>query len=573
MRTTFKLFYVICAVTMLVISCKQQSEPAPPDGDTKIIIGNISVFGVSGVQVTYDTLKSTYNITVPKGTDIKNLRLLIPVIKGTTITPDHTKGNDFTNPVNFTLVAPSGDKKTITVKVTIKQGALSKDKRITGFYFTAFSPKIEATINPDTYKITAVLPHDADLTSLVPTIVLGENATVSPASGVAQNFTKAVTYTVTAEDGGSQLYEVKIDRGIMPGKTDIVFIDDMALDGATGKPIWKFKAELGRETTSNTVAVFDNAIYLTAGGWIYAMDLFTGKEIWKINPSFSHSGSPVVSEGILYCTGYTGAYDQKISKVFAVDIKTGGIKWETQVGKSAQEGSVVHNGIVYCPIDKKIVALDAKSGTKKWEKTIPLKSQYLETISPDIMSNPCIADNKLFFTDLGFLYTIDLTTNNLTFRELHSPIGYISARGPTMSNGVIYLKSGSGITGIEPRDSYPSKNETLEFTPTAIGFDPPSPIISDNVVYVGSGKSFYALEAGSLQQKWKISVEDFVISSAVVANGVAYFGSRDGMFYAVDASTGVKKWSYLVDNEMYSSPVVVTAAGAVHHPSISGMQQ
>ncbi len=48
------------------------------------------------------------------------------------------------------------------------------------------------------------LPASTNLSSLAPTILISDKATVSPASGVAQDFTSPVSYTVTAEDGITQ---------------------------------------------------------------------------------------------------------------------------------------------------------------------------------------------------------------------------------------------------------------------------------------------------------------------------------------------------------------------------------
>jgi hypothetical protein len=45
------------------------------------------------------------------------------------------------------------------------------------------------------------MPYGTDLTNLVPTITVSAGATINPASGVTQNFTNPVVYTVTAEDG------------------------------------------------------------------------------------------------------------------------------------------------------------------------------------------------------------------------------------------------------------------------------------------------------------------------------------------------------------------------------------
>ena len=48
------------------------------------------------------------------------------------------------------------------------------------------------------------MPYGTDVTSLIPTITLSAGATVSPISGLAQDFTGTVNYIVTAQDGTTQ---------------------------------------------------------------------------------------------------------------------------------------------------------------------------------------------------------------------------------------------------------------------------------------------------------------------------------------------------------------------------------
>ena len=50
-------------------------------------------------------------------------------------------------------------------------------------------------------NITAIFPKGSAVNNLIPVIEVSEGAAVSPKSGVAQDFSKDVTYTVTAEDG------------------------------------------------------------------------------------------------------------------------------------------------------------------------------------------------------------------------------------------------------------------------------------------------------------------------------------------------------------------------------------
>ncbi len=79
-------------------------------------------------------------------------------------------------------------------------------KAITSFSFSEGT----GIVDEDAHTIAVTVPFGTDVTSLVPTIAISTGATVSPASGVAQDFTSPVTYTVTAADSSIQTYVVTV---------------------------------------------------------------------------------------------------------------------------------------------------------------------------------------------------------------------------------------------------------------------------------------------------------------------------------------------------------------------------
>jgi len=108
-------------------------------------------------------------------------------------------------------LTPTTTPPTTTPPVVTK--SIAKD--ITKFSFAALSPVVDATIDASIKAITATVPAGTDVTKLVPTITLSDKATVSQASGVAQDFSKEVSYTVTAEDGGTVVYKVNVKKEVV----------------------------------------------------------------------------------------------------------------------------------------------------------------------------------------------------------------------------------------------------------------------------------------------------------------------------------------------------------------------
>lgn len=129
---------------------------------------------------------------------------------------------------------------------------LSSENDILTFTFPAANPAINTTIAAN--AITATVPYNQDVTQLTPTITISERASVQPASGIPQNFTNPVTYTVTAEDGSTKVYTVTITKEAAPVLV-VTPVWQKNLN-ANGFPTW-FTANNDRD-----IAVFGNNVYV-----------------------------------------------------------------------------------------------------------------------------------------------------------------------------------------------------------------------------------------------------------------------------------------------------------------------
>ncbi|GAA4462472.1 hypothetical protein GCM10023189_39180 [Nibrella saemangeumensis] len=192
------------------MACKT-AEPDAVKSDKKDI-SNLAVEGLPGANIVFDQSISTYSVTVPAGTNVSALNVTFSLPQGATSRPESGSIQDFRNPVNYTVTAEDKSSRTYIVRVVVQAAPKATEKQITAFSFEAFNPVVQATIDQTTKKITATLPANANLSALTPTITVSAKATVSPTSGVTQNFVNPVNYTVTAEDGSTQVYEVKVDK-------------------------------------------------------------------------------------------------------------------------------------------------------------------------------------------------------------------------------------------------------------------------------------------------------------------------------------------------------------------------
>ena len=88
---------------------------------------------------------------------------------------------------------------------------LATSKDITAFSFAGLDPVVNGSVNQSAKTISLIVPHDTELEALTPTIV-HTGASVSPNTGVTQDFSGGVTYTVTAQDGSTTAYTVTVTK-------------------------------------------------------------------------------------------------------------------------------------------------------------------------------------------------------------------------------------------------------------------------------------------------------------------------------------------------------------------------
>ena len=86
----------------------------------------------------------------------------------------------------------------------------SIEKLITVFHIL-LKPEVVGQVDETNYTVVLNVPYGTNVKNLVPDVVISTGATLSPASGIAQDFTNPAVYTVTAQDGSVQSYKVTVN--------------------------------------------------------------------------------------------------------------------------------------------------------------------------------------------------------------------------------------------------------------------------------------------------------------------------------------------------------------------------
>ncbi len=165
-----------------------------PNIETEIVA--FSVVEQTGPAII-DTALYTVFVEVPWGTDVTNLAPTIEPSAGAALVPVSGDTVDFAIPVIYAVTAEDGiSNRDWTVTVVILQNT---ETEIVAF--SVVEQTGPAIIDTDLHAVNIEVEKETNVSSLVPVFVLSEGASIDPVGGVATDFTDAMIYTVTAEDG------------------------------------------------------------------------------------------------------------------------------------------------------------------------------------------------------------------------------------------------------------------------------------------------------------------------------------------------------------------------------------
>lgn len=194
---------------------------ATPDASYETEILEFVLLDTLGNNVTVDTTinNQTYTIDVKviysMGSVLDSMVPEITLSEGATSDPATGDTVDFTLPATFTVTAE--DELTTqdwTITVTL---AAAESTETDILAFEVDDQIGNAVIDTATHTVTTEVEYLTGLTALTPEIEISSRATIVPLSGVAQDFTDPVVYTVIAEDGTTtQEWTITITEKVIP---------------------------------------------------------------------------------------------------------------------------------------------------------------------------------------------------------------------------------------------------------------------------------------------------------------------------------------------------------------------
>lgn len=180
-------------------------------------------------------------------------------------------------------------------------------------------------------------------------------------------------------------------------------------------------------------AVADDRVYAGGhGGDIRALELGSGRGVWRASTDLELSGGPAVGEGVVVAGTTAG-------EVVALDAATGAQRWRVAVGGEVLAAPAIGEGLVIVrTVDGRLRALRVSDGGEAWSYEQPVPRLTLRGNGAPVVS----ADMVLAGFDNGKVVALALTTGDLLWTATIAP-----SRGRTEIERLVDIDSPIRIVG------------------------------------------------------------------------------------------------------------------------------
>src|SRR5580704_4032059 len=255
---------------------------------------------------------------------------------------------------------------------------------------------------------------------------------------------------------------------------------------------WTFKS--GDTIEGAPVVVGEVVYFASLDKHLYAVDLATGKQKWKVKLGPAKA-SPSVKGNRIYLGDLDG-------KFYCVSTADGKVIWTFEAEGEIQASANFHgNNIIFGSHDSSLYCLN-ENGKKVWDTKV----------DGPINAAAAVVGDRTFATGCsdGILHVIDAKNG----KEL----GTIDLGGQAVATAAVV-------------------DERVYLS-----------MVSNQVVAADwkTMKSIWAFEAPKRQMPF--------YSSAAVVNGMVVAGSRYKKIYAINAKTGEEVWNFVTDGQVDASP-------------------
>lgn len=259
-------------------------------------------------------------------------------------------------------------------------------------------------------------------------------------------------YGLLASDRNMMLYSIALNTGQVQWQHS-------QLDGAWVNDQFFAAGEISGQQSSPTIV--DSILYIASpDGFVNAVDVNSGEEIWRFETKSSCSPSPTVAEGKVF----VGQTYESYGEYFALDSKTGQPIWQSSQLGNVWISAAYDNGKLFLGnMSGDFFAIDPNTGHKIWNyftakdtpnENKPITPGHGHGWPPGVYCNPITKDGVVYGGSWsGYYFAWNQETGDLKWRCKTQPEGVDGglpdSSAPVLHKNHLYVqKGGSHIAAI-----------------------------------------------------------------------------------------------------------------------------
>ncbi|MFP3902790.1 MAG: PQQ-binding-like beta-propeller repeat protein [Armatimonadota bacterium] len=320
--------------------------------------------------------------------------------------------------------------------------------------------------------------------------------------------------------------------------------------------VWKYDAE-GPVRTSP--AISEGIAYVgSQDGWLYAVDLDTGKRKWRFPANAPITSGPTFYDGHIYFG--TDAGDLFCVKAPAdTSVPAGDLAWRFDAGEAVTSSPLVtSSGLIFFGAgDGRFYALN-RNGAVKWTRQtdgaiIAAPSKAVWTIPAGIDANVEATEKAgaiLCASTDGHLYAFaEHSGERVWALDTRAPL----TAAPAILGETIYAANYAGeVTAI---DVPSGQIRWMQRVPGRVTSSPS--VDRNNLVVVTRGGEIFGLSSRDGKEKWRTRLPAAISASGtLVQDSVLYVTSRDGHLRALSMDDGEVVWQHFIGEPLATSPTI-----------------
>jgi len=319
---------------------------------------------------------------------------------------------------------------------------------------------------------------------------------------------------------------------------------------------------LNKNNDSGSLLVFENFVFFSdEKGKIYKFDTSNQKIIWELK-IYESSYNNYPKNIALFLNGDVLYAADNLGFIYSIDVQTGKTIWQENYGIPFSSHLNFHKGVLYVVNqNSRLYAFNPSDGQKIWSF-----ESLSGLIKPSRSSNISLYDNKLLFSnDVGDVTAIDLDrqiiiwsknilSQNVIFNNLVFKISNI-----LIDKKDVFVSSNSGDLFSFNLESGEIKwSQKLSSIQNHISTDKYLFVLTENGFVIAFNKTnggiLWSLNLAKLSKDKKVSVDYYGL---LLASNNLYVTSSNGDIYKISANNGKYITHKKINNDLSRAPIIV----------------